>query len=173
MARIDSQTGRVYIIDRVKNFFKMAQGEYVSPEKVENVYLSANPLLVQLFVHGNSLQSYLVGIVGIHYELGKQFLREKCGYNVQGKEDLLQKINETENRIKFLSLINANVGDKVARYEKLHNLHIEFEPLTVQRNVVTPTFKIKRAVASAFFANHIKRMYETEKSLIQTTKPNL
>ena len=173
VARIDSQTGRVYIIDRVKNFFKMAQGEYVSPEKVENVYLSANPLLVQLFVHGNSLQSYLVGIVGIHYELGKQFLREKCGYNVQGKEDLLQKINETENRIKFLSLINANVGDKVARYEKLHNLHIEFEPLTVQRNVVTPTFKIKRAVASAFFANHIKRMYETEKSLIQTTKPNL
>ena len=85
----------------------------------------------------------------------------------------MQKINETENRIKFLSLINANVGDKVARYEKLHNLHIEFEPLTVQRNVVTPTFKIKRAVASAFFANHIKRMYETEKSLIQTTKPNL
>lgn len=173
VARIDSQTGRVYIIDRVKNFFKMAQGEYVSPEKVENVYLSANPLLVQLFVHGNALQSYLVGIVGIHYELGKQFLREECGYNAQGKEDLLRKINETESRIKFLNLINANVRDKIARYERLHNLHIEFEPLTVQRNVVTPTFKIKRAVASAFFADHIKRMYETEKSLLRTATPNL
>lgn len=172
IARIDPKTGRVSIIDRVKNFFKMQQGEYVSPEKIENRYLSSNPQITQLYVHGNSLQAYLVGIVGVEYEKGLKFLNEEFGFNKIdiSEHELLEDLNKVEIKSKFLEKMNQNVRGKLNGFEILHNIHIEINPLTVEREVVTPTFKLRRPVASKFFANVFHRLYEIEQSLLHQAK---
>lgn len=54
--------GSVQIVDRAKNIFKLAQGEYIAPEKLENVYIQS-PFIQQLYVHGDSLQSFLVAVI--------------------------------------------------------------------------------------------------------------
>eukprot|EP00826_Nyctotherus_ovalis_P056084 TRINITY_DN750_c0_g2_i6.p1 TRINITY_DN750_c0_g2~~TRINITY_DN750_c0_g2_i6.p1 ORF type:complete len:586 (+),score=120.93 TRINITY_DN750_c0_g2_i6:538-2295(+) len=55
-------SGGIKIIDRKKNLFKLQQGEYVAPEKIENT-LSTSPWVLQLFVYGDSYQRYIVAIL--------------------------------------------------------------------------------------------------------------
>ncbi|RLV95898.1 Long-chain-fatty-acid--CoA ligase 2 [Spathaspora sp. JA1] len=171
IAKVD-KLGRLTIVDRVKNFFKLAQGEYISPEKIENRYLSSNPTIAQLYVHGNSLKPYLVGIVGVEYEKGLRFLNSEFGYGkiAMSPEEMLIELNKIDVRKKFLEHLNKNVRDKLSGYEILHNIHIEINPLTVERDVVTPTFKIRRPVASKFFAKVFHRLYEIEQSLVHGAK---
>lgn len=50
-----TQNGTLKIVDRKKHIFKLAQGEYIAPEKIENVYIRSDAV-AQVFVHGDSLQ---------------------------------------------------------------------------------------------------------------------
>ena len=66
--------GAIKIIDRAKNIFKLSQGEYIAPEKLENIYVQSE-YIMQIFVHGDSLQTYLVAVVVIEPEKVKGWLK--------------------------------------------------------------------------------------------------
>ncbi|VDM56802.1 unnamed protein product [Angiostrongylus costaricensis] len=53
--------GALKIIERKNAFIKLAQGDFVSPEQIESVYL-CSPLIEQIFVSGLAIRSFLVGI---------------------------------------------------------------------------------------------------------------
>ena len=54
------ENGSIKIIDRAKNIFKLSQGEYIAPEKLENVYVQSN-FILQCWIYGDSLRDYIVG----------------------------------------------------------------------------------------------------------------
>lgn len=55
--------GKVKVIDRKKNIFKLAQGEFVSPERLETLFVGASCYISQMYVYGNSLQSNILAVV--------------------------------------------------------------------------------------------------------------
>ncbi|ODV68798.1 acetyl-CoA synthetase-like protein [Hyphopichia burtonii NRRL Y-1933] len=160
IAKVDAETGRMYIIDRVKNFFKLAQGEYITPEKIENTYLSHNPLIQQCYVHGDSLKTFLVGIIGVEPVSIKAWLFDTFKIKLNDDSKLIETLNDVEIKKKFLIQINHTTNKVLGGFEKLHNILIDIEPLSVEKNVITPTLKIKRPIASKFFAKEFEQLYE-------------
>ena len=64
------------IIDRKKHIFKLSQGEYVAPEKLENIYKSADPLIANVYIYGNSNNDYIVGAINIELGQLKNFAKK-------------------------------------------------------------------------------------------------
>ncbi|GMH39572.1 hypothetical protein BSKO_07470 [Bryopsis sp. KO-2023] len=146
--------GRLKIIDRKKNIFKLAQGEYVAPEKIENVYVRS-PLVLQAFVYGDSLQAQLVAIVvpdpdelipwakdrGIKKEL-PQLCRD-----VKVVEGVLASMR-AEGRVA-----------KLRGFEQVEAIHLVPEQFSVENGLLTPTFKLKRPEAKTAFMEVIEGLY--------------
>lgn len=94
--------GRLKIIDRKKNIFKLAQGEYIAPEKIENVYAKCK-FIAQCFVYGDSFNSSLVAIVCVEPDVLKEWASsEGIKY-----EDLGQLCNDPRARAAVLAEMDA------------------------------------------------------------------
>lgn len=162
--------GRIHIIDRVKNFFKLAHGEYIAPEKIENSYLSSCPYISQIFVFGDPLKTFLVGVMSIDPEAVQHFLGEKYPeVTSMSAEELIEKINEdTLLRKDFLIMINRGT-EGLQGFEKVHNMMVGLDLLNVENDTVTPTLKIKRLVATKHFKAELDNLY-SQGSLIRTER---
>ncbi|XP_055934307.1 long-chain-fatty-acid--CoA ligase 1-like isoform X1 [Argiope bruennichi] len=122
--------GTLKIIDRKKNILKLAQGLYVAPEKIESIY-SLSQFVSQVYVHGESLKSFLVAIVIPDKEIVMPWCKEnlKC---------------DTWNEI-------CNHPVKV--------IYCHPEVLTFEAGFLTPTLKMKRDFCRKYFAKEIETLY--------------
>lgn len=161
IAQID-EGGRIAIIDRVKNFFKLAQGEYIAAEKIENFYLANNSFTSQFFAYGDSFQNYLVGIVGIEEpDLLKLCQQSKTYTKIKTHEQLLQRLNDLEFRKFIIGELNKNVDHcGLFSFEKIKNVYLAVDPFKVDDETITPTMKLKRNNAQKHFQSVIDEMYK-------------
>ncbi|XP_072827979.1 long-chain-fatty-acid--CoA ligase 5 isoform X2 [Vicugna pacos] len=147
--------GTLKIIDRKKNIFKLAQGEYIAPEKIENVYIRSSPVL-QIFVHGESLRSVLVGVVVPDPDVLPSFAA-KLG--VKGSfEELCQSQIVKEAILEDLQKIGKEGGLK--SFEQVKSIFIHPEPFSIENGLLTPTMKAKRGELSKYFRAQISSLYE-------------
>jgi len=144
----------IKIIDRKKNLFKLAQGEYVAPEKVENS-LGLSQYVNQIFVHGNSTESFLVAIVVVDKNRTLAW-----GANNNSMDDFASICKEKEFRKEVLRDL-ATIGTEggLMGFEKPKNLTCIPDEFTVANDLLTPTSKLKRAIAQKYFDTEIETMY--------------
>ncbi|TFY65500.1 hypothetical protein EVG20_g5564 [Dentipellis fragilis] len=130
VAEID-ECGRLRIIDRVKNIMKLAQGEYVALEKIENLY-SSLPLVGQIFVHGDSLQAYLLAvIIPDPVQFAQLASQELCS-----DERVVQAV--------LAELTQEGKKNHLKGFEMVKRIHVTMDPFSVEDNTMTPTLKIRR-----------------------------
>ncbi|KAK7440178.1 medium-chain fatty acid-CoA ligase faa2 [Stygiomarasmius scandens] len=160
IAEIDS-CGRIKIIDRVKNIMKLAQGEYVALEKIENTY-SSSPVVSQLYVHGDSLQSYLLGVVVPDPIQLATIASSVTGRKVSPTDnDALAAACQSE-AVKSAIMNALNVEAKRAGlkgFEMLKRIHLSIVPFSIENNTLTPTFKIRRKDAYNMYKAELDALY--------------
>ncbi|KAF9360084.1 hypothetical protein BGX34_007964 [Mortierella sp. NVP85] len=147
--------GRLVLIDRAKNIFKLAQGEYIAPEKIEAV-LAKHHLVAQVFVYGHSLQASLVGVVVPDPETLKPWANEN-GLAGKSYEELCSQPLVRTTLLKELTAFGK--GNDLKGFEILKDIHVTSEQFSLENDLLTPTFKLKRHAAKDKYSVEIERMY--------------
>lgn len=147
--------GYLKIIDRSKNIFKLSQGEYIAPEKLENVFVQSE-YIAQIFVYGDSLRSQLVAIAVPDFEVLLPWAK------AHGRPDATEESVCQDREIVAMVLKDANEkgkANKLRGFEFLAAIALSKNPFTVDNDLITPTFKLKRPQAKAAFQKEIDTMY--------------
>ncbi|KIH91547.1 long-chain acyl-CoA synthetase [Sporothrix brasiliensis 5110] len=170
--------GLFSIIDRKKNVLKLAQGEYVSPERIENVYLGACPLLATAFVHGDPIEAALVAVFGVDPEAFAPFASKVLGGDKTSiaatDREALKKAAQDHRVRAAVQAIMDGIGKKhkFNGFEKVRNVYLDIEPFTVENDLLTPTLKLKRPQAARAFRKELDQLY-AELREQTTSKPKL
>jgi long-chain acyl-CoA synthetase len=113
--------GSLKIIGRVREQFKTAKGEFVSPAPIEG-QLMDNAWLEQVCVLGRGLAQPVA--LGVLSDIGKAQSRES--------------VQES-----FASLL-AGINAKLPTHERVAKLVLTNDPWTIENGLLTPTLKLKR-----------------------------
>ena len=136
------ELGRFRIIDRVKNVLKLAQGEYISPERIENVYLGNLPWLAQGYVHGDGTQSSLVAIFGFQADMFAAFLSKVLGKQIDPTDTKALEAAAQDTKVRKAVLKEfSRVGNKAKfnSYENVKGVRLLAEPFSIENELLTPT----------------------------------
>lgn len=141
IATVDAK-GRFQIIDRRKNVFKLAHGEYISPERLENIYLSHLTFLAMAYVHGDSIQTFLVAIFAVQPDVFAPYASQILGKSIEPTDieavrAACRNAKVTKEVMKELERVGRKNG--FAGYERVRSFRLMVEPFSIENDLLTPT----------------------------------
>ncbi|CAF4227794.1 unnamed protein product, partial [Rotaria sordida] len=140
----------IHVIDRKKNFFKLAQGQFISPEFLQNIYIQS-PFVEQIYIHGDLLSDSVSAVIVPNQKYAQAYAIEHnlIDFNINNPHP---------------ELINAilqdlhSIGEKesLRKYEIPSRIIIDFEPFTSQNGLLTSSMKPCRHKLAAHYADQLK-----------------
>jgi long-chain acyl-CoA synthetase len=167
--------GTLSIIDRKKNMFKLAQGEYVASDKVESVIERAT-VITQCFIYGNSYKPFVVGVVVPDSDNFVALAKENGWWGSDDSPKLSDAFranfkraieeNYEEVRAALFEIVVAQAKErKLQGFERPREIHVvsEIDALgngfTVDNDMLTPTFKKRRPFILRHYEQQLRDMY--------------
>ena len=148
------------IVDRVKEIFKLSQGEYIIPAKLESVYVKSN-FIQQIMIYGNSTMNYILAIICPD--------KQHCARELDITEEELIKDEENPKLKKIIlnDLDRLAIDANFNGLEKVKFILLTFEGFTIQNECMTPTMKIVRKKVEIRFKNRIEKLFSLMRSMSQ------
>ncbi|UJR20192.1 hypothetical protein I4U23_023324 [Adineta vaga] len=156
---VDDGQPTIRVIDRKKNFFKLSQGQFVSPEFLEDIYRQS-PFVEQIYVHGNLLEDSVVAVIVPNKEYARAFANKHNlnDFNTNEAEKLLY------NAI-MQDLRSLAKKESLRKHEIPCRFIISFEPFTSENGLLTSSMKLCRYRLAAHFNDQLKTNESVENRL--------
>jgi len=149
-----TSTGTLKIIDRTKHIFKLSQGKYIAPERLEDVYVRSR-WVAQIFVDGLASQETVVAIV----IPDEEYVRRN--YQLTTKQrSFVDLCKDDKLKEKILSdLRQLGQKYKLQKHEIISNIHLHPELFSLDNELLTVTLKTRRTNARKRFQSIIQSLY--------------
>lgn len=162
IVELRSEYGReskLFHIDRKKSFFKLSQGQFVSPEFLQEIYMKS-PFVEQIYIHGNLLEDCVAAVIVPNKEYAQAF---------SIKHNLVQLDNDHPSRL-FYDAIMQDLHllakkESLRKHEIPSKLIIDFEPFTSNNGLLTSTMKLCRHRLAAHYGDRLKNTESIEDRL--------
>ena len=148
------------IVDRVKEIFKLSQGEYIIPAKLESVYSKSN-LIQQIMIYGNSSLNNIIAIICPE--------KHHCAEELEISEEDLVK-DEENQKLKNIIIKDLNRLALEANFnglEKVKFVLLTFEGFTIANECMTPTMKIVRKKVEIRYKDRLEKLFSIMKAKSQ------
>lgn len=143
-------TIKICVIDRKKNFFKLANGEFVSPEFLQGIYLSS-PFIEQIYIHGDPIDSHISAVIVPNKEYAQAFISNNPD------RTLLDAIVDDMHSIA--------TKESLGKHEIPSRIIIDFESFTTENGFLTPSLKLCRPKLAAHYADRLKNKKTIEERI--------
>ncbi|KAL8136431.1 hypothetical protein V2J09_002432 [Rumex salicifolius] len=142
----------------VMNIFKLAQGEYVSVESLENIY-GLSSAIDSIWIYGNSFESFLVAVVNPNRQTLESWADE---IGLDGEFSSLCEHPKAKAYI-VEQLNNIARENKLRGFEFVKGVHLDPIPFDIEHDLITPTFKKKRPQLLKHYKGVIDGLYKGSK----------
>lgn len=158
VGRILPENKGLIIIDRVKEIFKLSQGEYIAPSKLESVYVKNN-LTLQICIYGDSYKNYIIAIICPNKIELQKFLIEKG--IMKESEDVTNFYDSEVLHEEYKKIIEKLAKDEnFNSLEKPQKFIFSKVDFSIDNDMLTPSMKLKRNKISEYFREQISKCYE-------------
>ncbi|KAL0422698.1 UNVERIFIED_CONTAM: Long chain acyl-CoA synthetase 2 [Sesamum latifolium] len=134
-------------------------GEWQPNGALKIIDRKKNILSRRIWVYGNSFESFLVAVV-----VPEKKALEEWAANNQEKGDFQSLCSNTKARKYILDELNSTAKTHNLRgFEMLRGVHLEPVPFGIDRDLVTPTFKLKRPQLLNYYKDCVDQLYSEVK----------
>ncbi|HCT29895.1 MAG TPA: long-chain fatty acid--CoA ligase [Bacteroidales bacterium] len=147
-----TENGDLVMTDRIKDLMKTSVGKYISPQKIELLFIQDN-FIEQILPIGDG-RKYVTALIVPSFDMLKK--EAKClGLENLSNEELVSH----EKIIHFYQSRIEKIQEEFSPYEKVIKFKLLAEPFSIQNGGLTNTLKVRRNKLAELYSEMIDEMY--------------